>query len=156
MTDTADIVPKLNDLLTAIRASGDPRRAAAEWKQAFNLLKKTDLPANRVANVVAMRGVDQLAELIESLAGPPQVAEEDRPDEETCKAALRAFRKRLKLTRLDDESQIDNRNHLSKGAVSEINAIIPPADWPAAVWQELARQGKLRALGKGFYELAET
>lgn len=155
MTDTADIVTRLNELLAAIRATGDPRRAAAEWKQAFNLLKKTDLPANRVANVVAMRGVDQLAELIDTLAGPPEVAEEDRPDEETCKAALKAFRKRLKLTRLDDESQIDSRNHLSKGATSEIDSIIPPHEWPAEVWQELARQGKLRALGKGFYELAE-
>ncbi len=155
MTNTDEITNQLKSLLETLRACDDPHRATAEWKQAFNLLKKTDLPANTVANVVAMRGVERLEELIETLAGPPETAEEDRPDAETCRAALVAFRKRLKLTRLDDESRIDSRNHLSKGQASEINCITPPVEWPVEVWRELARQGKLRALGKGFYELAE-
>lgn len=157
MTDS-EIVAKLEELLAAIKGYDDPRRASAEWRQAFNHLKKTKLPANHVANVVAMRGVDRLAELITELreltAPAPVVATApgEVPDEITCKKALRAFKKRLKLTRLDDESQIDARNPLSKGVDSGVASIMPPSDWGPEVWQELERQGKLRHTGKGFYE----
>lgn len=156
MTVEPDILAKLGELLAAIRKYEDPRRAATEWKQAFNLLKKTPADANHVANVVAMRGVGQLAELIEQLGAPeapPPPPDPDAPDETTCNNALRAFRKRLKLTRLDEESKITSRNPLTKGQESEVAGIIPPNEWPAAVWQELARKGKLRHLGHGFYEL---
>ncbi|QNN25330.1 hypothetical protein HED60_02455 [Planctomycetales bacterium ZRK34] len=67
--------------------------------------------------------------------------------------ALQAFKKRLKLIRLDDESQVDARNPLSKGGKSEVSSIMPPNEWPAAVWNELVRRGKLKHTGKGFYEL---
>lgn len=155
------IIQKLQELLTAIRAYPDPRRAAAEWKQAFNLLKKTDAESNHVANVVARRGVDALAELIDELAaanepapvGEPGPDAPGTPDDLTCKMALQAFKKRLKLIRLDDESQVDARNPLSKGGKSEVSSILPPSEWPAAVWNELVRRGKLRHTGKGFYEL---
>jgi hypothetical protein len=158
--DPATIL-KLQDLLAAIRAYPDPRRASTEWKQAFNLLKKTDAESNHVANVVAMRGVDALAALIDELVAanePASAVEPDpdapgTPDDLTCKMALQAFRKRLKLMRLDEESKIDARNPLSKGGQSEISAIVPPKQWPAAVWNELVRRGKLRHTGKGFYEL---
>ena len=69
---------------------------------------------------------------------------------------MRAFRKRLKLTRLDDESQINSRNPLSKGEASQIDQIIPPTDWPQKVWDELVRRGELKATGKGFYALARS
>jgi hypothetical protein len=157
MPTDPEVLGKLDELLATIRASADPRRATAEWKQAFNQLKKTDAEANHVANVVAMRGVEQLAELIETLRAPDEsgLPDPDAPDDATCKAALRAFRKRLKLTRLDDESQINSRNPLTGGQRSEIGMIIPPNEYPQKAWEELARQGKLRHSGKGFYELTD-
>ena len=155
-----DVLVKLDELLAAIRAYDDPRRAATEWKQTFNLLKKTDAETNRVANVVAMRGVDRLAELIDELRASDEPTPDesdtpaaDAPDDTTCKMALRAFKKRLKLTRLDDESQINSRNPMSSGAESRIASMVPPNDWPEEVWRELARRGKLRHTGRGFYEL---
>lgn len=76
------------------------------------------------------------------------------PDAETLKRALKAFRKRLKLTRLDDESRLGNR-YVTGGRSSNIVAIQPPREYPPSVWAALVAQGKLRDAGQGFYELVE-
>ena len=34
-----------------------------------------------------------------------------------------------------------------------VRAIEPPAEWPAEVWAELVRQGRLNYLAHGLYEL---
>jgi hypothetical protein len=74
------------------------------------------------------------------------------PSAEDLKKALAAFRKRLKLTQLDDSSRIGH-GPMSSGQKSGITAITPPNQFPRAVWEELARQGKLRSAGHGLYEL---
>jgi hypothetical protein len=71
---------------------------------------------------------------------------------EVLKSALKAFKKRLKLTALDDDSRL-GRGPLSGGAAG-VYAIQPPSQFPREVWQELCRQGKLRDSGQGLYELA--
>jgi hypothetical protein len=76
-----------------------------------------------------------------------------QPTKEQLKAALKAFRKRLKLTRLDEESQL-SRSPTTSGRGSGIVAITPPGQFPPAVWDELVRQGKLKKAGHGMYELA--
>ncbi len=70
------------------------------------------------------------------------------------KSALRAFRKRLKLTRLDDESRLGH-GAMSSGGRSGIVAIPPPTQYPQAVWDELVRQSKLRYARHGLYELSD-
>jgi hypothetical protein len=75
------------------------------------------------------------------------------PKPEELKAALKAFKKRLKLTRLDNESRLGGGP--LTGRASDIVGISPPDQFPQAVWDELARQGKLRKLGGGIYGLAE-
>jgi hypothetical protein len=80
---------------------------------------------------------------------PPQ-----GPNAEELKKALKAFKKRLKLTRLDDESRIAG-GPMSKGQPSGIVAISPPAQFPPSIWEELVRQGKLKRAGPGMFELAE-
>ncbi|MHB1035192.1 MAG: hypothetical protein ACYC35_10780 [Pirellulales bacterium] len=77
------------------------------------------------------------------------------PGPEALKAAMKAFRKRLKLTQLDDQSRI-GRGPMSSGRPSGIVAITPPDQYPRAVWEELVRQGKLRAAGNGMYELLQS
>ena len=74
------------------------------------------------------------------------------PTYQELKAALKAFKKRLKLTRLDAESNIGG-GPLSSGRKSDIVAITPPGQFPQAVWDELVRQGKLKRAGGGTYEL---
>jgi hypothetical protein len=68
------------------------------------------------------------------------------------KAALKAFKKRLKLTCLDDQSRI-GVGPMSSGRSSGIVAITPPDQYPAEIWEELVRQGRLRRAGSGMYEL---
>jgi hypothetical protein len=81
-------------------------------------------------------------------------APDDPLSHENLKRAMKAFRKRLKLTRLDEESKL-GRSPLSGGKKSSIVAIMAPYGYPREVWEELVRQGKLRDAGRGFYELAE-
>lgn len=81
-------------------------------------------------------------------------AESNPPSKEDLKHAFKAFKKRLKLTRLDAESNISG-SPLSSGHKSDIVAITPPGQFPQAVWDELVRQGRLKHAGHGTYELVE-
>jgi hypothetical protein len=74
------------------------------------------------------------------------------PSKEELKGALKAFKKRLKLTRLDEDSKI-SASPLSKGKGAEIVAISPPNQYGPAIWETLVKQGKLRHVGDGLYEL---
>ncbi len=81
---------------------------------------------------------------------------DEAPEEmtpEMLKGAFKAFKKRLKLTRLDNDSKL-SRSPLSKGA-SNILAISPPNQFPQEVWDALVRQGKLKNMGGGTYGLVE-
>lgn len=71
---------------------------------------------------------------------------------EELKRAMQAFKKRIKLAKLDDESRLGH-GAMTKGGQSEIQAVQPPSQYPRAIWDELVRQGKLRAAGHGLYEL---
>lgn len=73
---------------------------------------------------------------------------------ETLRSAMKAFKKRLKLTRLDDDSRLGH-GPMSSGSKSGIVAIVPPSQFPREVWEELHRLGKIRRAGQGMYELAE-
>jgi hypothetical protein len=75
------------------------------------------------------------------------------PSAEVLKAAYKAFKKRLKLTRLDDASRI-GRGPMSSGQGSSIAGITPPDQYPRRVWDELVKQGKLKDAGHGMYGLA--
>jgi len=76
------------------------------------------------------------------------------PTAEDLKKALKAFRKRLKLTRLDEESRL-GYGAMTAGRDSGIVAITPPNQFPQAVWDELVKQGKLKYVGHGMYEMME-
>jgi hypothetical protein len=86
------------------------------------------------------------------MTGVPEDSHENLSPEE-LKRAFKAFKKRLKVTRLDAESSI------SGGPLShtrgKIVAITPPNQFSQAVWDALVRQGKLKKAGQGMYELVE-
>jgi hypothetical protein len=71
---------------------------------------------------------------------------------ETLKGAMKAFKKRLKLTALDEDSRL-GRGPFSGGRTG-VFAIRPPDKYPQEVWDELCRQGKLRC-SHGLYELPQ-
>jgi len=85
----------------------------------------------------------------ESEATPPPAVTADQ-----LKEAYKAFKKRLKLTQLDADSRL-GVGPLSGGAGWGVTGIIPPQQFPTAVWEELVRQGKLRRQGGGLYSLSQ-
>ncbi len=74
------------------------------------------------------------------------------PSKEQLKAAFKAFKKRLKLSQLDEDSRL-GRNPLTGGQRTSIVAIVPPNQYPQEVWDELVRQGRLKRAGGGTYEI---
>jgi hypothetical protein len=76
----------------------------------------------------------------------------EAPTAEVLKRALKAFKKRLKLTRLDAESSV-GVGPMSGGRPSGIFAISPPDQYPPEVWDALVKQGRLHKVGQGQYEL---
>jgi hypothetical protein len=79
-------------------------------------------------------------------------AETEGHPKEELKRALKAFKKRLKMTKLDDESRL-GYGPMSGGGGSVIVAITPPNQYPRSVWEALVEQGKLKHAGQGTYEL---
>lgn len=60
--------------------------------------------------------------------------------DEELKRALKAFKKRLKLARLDDESNLSRAG----GRKSGIVGITPPPGHPEGIWEELVAKGRLK------------
>ena len=90
----------------------------------------------------------------------PDPANADKPDPnappaEELKRAMKAFKKRLKLARLDAESTL-GRGAMSGGKDSGIVAIAPPHQYPKEIWEELVRRGRLKYVGQGLYEQVMT
>ncbi|HEY1683425.1 MAG TPA: hypothetical protein VGG19_01565 [Tepidisphaeraceae bacterium] len=71
--------------------------------------------------------------------------------EEEMKKALKTFKKRLKLTQLDDDSRLGHSP--LTGAKSQIVSIQAPAGFGKEVWEQLADAGFLKRDGIGFYSL---
>lgn len=69
------------------------------------------------------------------------------------KQAYNAFKKRLKLTKLDQESKLGASRPMTSGKKTEGMGIVPPNQFPREIWQELARQGKIKDMGGGFYSM---
>ncbi len=78
----------------------------------------------------------------------------DSLDKDNLKHALKAFRKKLKNARRDDESKLGAR-YTTYGKTSSISAITPPNQYPSSVWEKLAEEGRLKKAGQGTYELPE-
>ena len=91
--------------------------------------------------------MSEIPEGIPQSAAPP-------PSAEVCKAAFKAFKKRLKLTQLDDASRLGH-GPMSGGLGSSILGITPPDQYPREVWEELVKQGRLKHAGRGLYSLGQ-
>lgn len=154
---------ELDAIVAEIEGADDPHVAAHAWGKAQKMLLRSKADKRHLAQIIMGRDIGELKRLLSHLrsggAGkPPAEAVKTAPaadiDPATLRAAMRAFRKRLKLTRLDDESRI-NVSPITSGRRSQIDAILPPHEFASEVWAELVRQGELRDAGQGFYELAE-
>jgi hypothetical protein len=71
--------------------------------------------------------------------------------EEELRKALKAFKKRLKLTQLEEDSRLGHSP--LTGAKNRIIAIQPPVGFGREIWEELRAKGYLKDDGGGFYQL---
>ena len=168
----------LGELASELFLCNDPNKATRFWDRVSKALKHIDAQPAEVQKILDNRDVTELSRLVNKLSSPsrpksspstptptpppraiptaPRSAPSEEPldplDTQVQKRAMKAFRKRLKLTRLDDESKI-GRSPLTNGKPSGVVAITPPNQYPPAVWDELVKQGKLKRAGTGFYAL---
>lgn len=70
--------------------------------------------------------------------------------DDELKRALKAFRKRLKVTQLDDESRLGHSP--LTGGRAKVVAIQPPSGFTREVWDALVEKGFLKRDG-AYYEL---
>ncbi len=84
---------------------------------------------------------------------PPAGPTPGVPSDDDLKRALHAFKKRLKLTKLDQESKLGGGRPTTSGKASDVMGIVPPTQFPRDLWNHLAKQGKLKDMGGGFFRL---
>ena len=129
----------------------------AAWGALQKQLLGSTLPSADIAAVVMRRDLNALDVLIARLRGqavdaPPKPEVDASIDEQVLRDAMKAFRKRLKLTKLDHESKL-GRSPLSTGRGADFESILPPHQFPEPVWETLVARGELTGTGRGFYML---
>lgn len=67
--------------------------------------------------------------------------------------AMKAFKKKLKHYRLDDESRLGGP--LTGGRTSDIQGIEPPGGFRPAIWDELVVAGRLKKEDRGMYSIIQ-
>lgn len=146
---------KLRSVVEDLRAPKNPMGVLDQWQLAGRLLSRFPVDQTEAARICRERNwvaLDAMVTGLEKPAAPkPQAdAAEQDVSEADMAAALKAFKKRLKISRLADESKLGGR-YTSGGRQSKIDAILPPNEFPPAVWKALEKAGKLKHTGQGFY-----
>ena len=130
------------------------------WGTLHKALMAAKVPSGEAMPLIMGRNVEAVTHLLARLRGDePAIEPETEPTEqvtdvpdETKRKAMKAFRKRIKLTRLDHESRL-GVGPLTGGKAAEFESILPPHQFPAEVWKALAADGQLVTTGRGFYKL---
>lgn len=175
------MLDQARELLNKVAQAPNAPASGPHWKSLHTVLKKAPCDQMRLARFVAERNVDAMRKLIDEVASAPPpaprggaattgaetdasaarslprpeiIVRAEKPTAQQLKTALAAFKKRLKLTKLDQESRL-GRSPMTSGNKSGIVAILPPNLYPRNYWEELEKQGQIRNTGGGFYELVE-
>ncbi len=134
--------------MAEIRHGSDPDKAWAEAERAWAASREEDDIELFVA--IDERDDEALAAIVHGwMSGERTLPKVDR---EVLKRALKAFRKRLKIVRLDSESSAGG-GAMSAGRQSSIIGVAAPDQYPQEVWDELVRQKRLVDGSGGIYEL---
>jgi len=148
---------EIESLRTSLEEQGD----GAAWGAMQKLLLNSGADSNQVARAVMGRDLPTLDAIIARLKGeePAAPPTPDTPDEplpdfpgDQLRDAMKAFKKRLKLTKLDHESKL-GRSPLSAGKDAAFDSILPPRKFPPEIWKVLVARGELAEQGHGFYML---
>ncbi len=147
---------KVRSIVTEIRAVDNPMKILEQWALAGRLLSRMPTDQKAVAEAVKNRDLDALNAIVSALENPTPKTEPQKSAPEVTQAdmeaALKAFKKRLKLARLADESKLGG-HYTTGGKQSQIDAIVAPTEFRPEVWKALEKAGRLRHTGQGFYAL---
>ena len=168
------VVKELDAALAALEAA-DPASAGPRWGAMHKAMLKAKFDPQALMRIVGARDLDAMRHAVRqakgevvdaavgdpgttaSALGPGQGSAPGAAPEvplDVMQDALRMFRKRLKLSQLDADSKIGHGPTSGTGQ-HRIQSMVPPRDFPAAVWEALVRAGKLRREGDGFYSIIE-
>ena len=159
------IAKELDAALAALEGA-DPGSAGPRWGAMHKAMLKAKFDPQALMRIVGARDLDAMrravrqakGEAVEEPAGA--VAEAGEPAAgadvplEVMQDALRMFRKRVKLSQLDADSRLGH-GPMSGTGQHRIQSMVPPRDYPAAVWEALVRAGRLRREGDGFLSIVE-
>jgi len=173
---------RLSEMVSELWLTDDEKTKVKIWGKVQVALMRMGVDATQVAKVVGKRDLEALARLVaqadagtvpapapgeakprvQSLADGRTVGQMrqekaaeggyDSLEEANLKRALRAFRRKIKTYRRDDESSLGGR-YVTMGRESDICAITPPKEFPMPVWEKLAELGRLKRTGQGTFQL---
>jgi len=152
MTDAENwlLKTRLDAVRTRLAAGPAASEAEAAWREAWEAVSAAGLAEEAE---VALPVMEQDAGALGALLSAWE--RRTRPlcawDQAVLKRALNAYRRRLKLTRADDEFS-SSRSPFSRGASSGITGTRPPEQYTADIWALLVAQGRLRDGGNGLLE----
>jgi hypothetical protein len=154
--ETGSVVEELLTLRVELEAGAE----GTAWGKAQKLLLSIKADPKEVAKAIMGRDLPTLDRILNTLQGieveeePPVEPEEPAVDvpNEVLRKAMKAFRRRLKLTRLDHESKL-GQSPLTSGKDADFDSILPPMEYPPEVWKTLVARGELETTGRGFYML---
>lgn len=148
-----NILEKARSVAEDIKKGKDPLKLMNDWELAGRILGRLTKDLGEVKRVCTERDIAGLDALLDKIEGKVTAAASvelpEFPGEELDRA-LRAFKKRLQVNRLADESRLGGR-YTSGGRKSGIDAIQPPDEFPREIWLVLVRDGKLKDMGGGFF-----
>ncbi|MEL7484458.1 MAG: hypothetical protein AAFN41_08900 [Planctomycetota bacterium] len=149
-----NLTQKLRQLHADIADARDGFKIVDAWALAERLTLRLPVDLDEATRVFKEKDADGLLAIIDRLENPPKKEEVELPEfhHDDLAAAMRAFKKRLKVIRLNDESKLGGR-YTSGGRTSKVDAIEPPDGFDDAIWKVLARDGRLIDTGGGFYQL---
>mgnify|MGYP001246170375 CR=1 FL=1 len=149
-------------ILEALQVDG---AAASLWGDLHRALADAGIQGGDIMPLILARDMDAISAALDRLdqglsaLDQSEEAEQASPTEDVPddikRQAMKAFRKRLKLTRLDHESRL-GVGPLTGGKNASFDSILPPHEFPDVVWKALAAEGQLESTGRGFYQLPSS
>jgi hypothetical protein len=145
------LITRLRAAHARVAQAASPADADAAWREAEAALAAADADEiDDVALPVLERDASALGALL--AAWDARKAPLTAWDKAVLDRALNALKRRIKLTRADDEFS-SSRNPMSRGAESGITGVRPPEPYTQDVWDLLVAHGRLRDGGDGLLEL---
>jgi len=151
-----NIIEKIRDTETTLRAQTDPVKQLESWTMLGRLLGRMPVDKAELARIVEERDAIGLDVMISKLEDPDAFKPKSEPlpeyTQNELNEALRAFRHRLKFKKLDDESKISQRD-VTTGKSANIDSIQPPgpSEFDPRIWKVLVQKGLLVDAEHGFY-----